>query len=408
MLVNSYSCSEPALSPLTFSNSFVILLPFMKNTPPHIVIVVGEESGDIRAAALVKAIKSQLPGVRFSGIGGDRCLKEGVELVAHSSQLAVMGFVEVALHFFRIKRVFEQILSHIKTTRPKAVLLVDYPGFNLRLAREVKKLGIKVIYYVSPQVWAWKASRVHLIKKVVDRMIVLFPFEKDFYAKYNYDATFAGHPLVGEVRADTGASQCLQRLGLNEKRRVVGLLPGSREKEIAYHLPILLKAAAVIKKERPETQFILLKARNLPSTIFNRQLKDSPCPVTLTEDYYNGLNACDVCVVCSGTATLEAALLEKPMVVIYRSSWGTWLIFKALIRIPYVSLVNIVAGKKLVDELLQINATPTKIATAILALLKDPAKLQTAARELRVIRVKLGSTGASQRAAKAVIAELTR
>lgn len=372
------------------------------------MIVCGEESGDMRAAALVKAIKSQSPGATFSGIGGERCRKEGVDLIADITQLAVIGFTEVIRHFDRIKRVFDLAVAHAGQERPDAVILVDYPGFNLRLAKKLKALDLKVIYYVSPQVWAWKSSRVKLIKKVVDRMIVLFPFEQEFYARHGFEADFVGHPLVDEVRAELGPAQFRKKTGLNEKERVVGLLPGSRQKEVSRHLPLMLKAAARIRKERPGTQFLLLRAKNLPEALFTSGLKSSSCPVTVTDDYYNALNACDACIVSSGTATLETALMEKPMVVVYKTSWATYGIAKIVVKIPYIALANIVAGKKVAEELLQTKASPPRVAASILSLLKDPDKLRAASRELKAVRAKLGATGASQRAAKVVLAELVK
>ncbi|NTV29101.1 MAG: lipid-A-disaccharide synthase [Candidatus Omnitrophica bacterium] len=384
----------------------------MERIYPKIMLVCGEESGDMRAAALVNAIKAEIPGASFSGIGGERCRQAGVDLIADISHLSVIGFTEVIRHYDRIKRVFDLAVNHARREHPDAVILVDYPGFNLRLAKQLKPLGIRIIYYVSPQVWAWKASRVKLIKKIVDRMIVLFPFEKDFYARYGYEADFVGHPLVDEVRADISAAQFRQKIGFEEKDRIIGLLPGSREREIARHLPAMLKAAELIRQEKPKTQFLLLRSKNLPDATFSLYLqswKNTPdSRLVVTDNYYNALNACDACIVSSGTATLETALMEKPMVVVYRTSWPTYSIAKLVIKIPYIALANIVAGKKVADELLQQNASPDKIAAAMLPFLRDQERLKTAARELRAVRAKLGATGASQRAAKVVISELAR
>jgi len=370
------------------------------------MIVAGEESGDMRAAALIRAIKGYAPQVQFFGIAGERCRKEGVDTFADITDLAVIGFAEVLKHLSRIKKVFDHAVWKAKEERPDIAILVDYPGFNLRLARELKKLGIKVVYYVSPQVWAWKASRVKLIKKCVDRMLVLFPFEEEFYAKHGYKADFVGHPLLDEVRADRRPGDLLNSLGLSEKKPTLTLLPGSREKEITRHLPVMLKAAALLQKKHPRLQVILLQAKNIPDELFRKYLKASSPSIKVTKDYYNSLNCADFCVVASGTATLETAIMGKPMAVIYRTSWPTWLIAKLVIRIPHIALVNIVAGKKIVEELIQTNATPQKIADAISTFLTKPEQARNIRQELTSIRSKLGTSGASQRAAKIVISEL--
>ncbi|MBF0123017.1 MAG: lipid-A-disaccharide synthase [Candidatus Omnitrophica bacterium] len=378
----------------------------MDRTPQKILIVAGEESGDMRAAPLVRAIHTYAPDIRFIGIGGERLRQAGVATFADINELAVIGFTEVLIHYPRIKRIFDMTVKKLQEERPDAVLLVDYPGFNLRLAEKAKKLGIKVIYYVSPQVWAWKESRVKLIKRVVDRMIVLFPFEKEFYAKHGYEVDFVGHPLVDENRADKGASDFLKSIGLNDKAPTLALLPGSRNKEVSRHLPPMLEAAILLKKDHPKLQIILLQAKNLNKEIFDKPLKKAPHGLIVSRDYYNALNAADLCVVASGTATLETGILGKPMAVIYKTSWLTFLIARLVIRIPYISLVNIVAGKKIVEELLQQHANPKKIAKVIDDFLRNPEKARATRKELAGLKTKLGSPGASQRAAKIILTEL--
>ena len=371
------------------------------------MIVAGEESGDMRAASLVRAIKGYAPQVRFFGIAGDRCRKEGVDTFSDITDLAVIGFTEVLKHLPRIKKVFDHAVWKAKEERPDIAILVDYPGFNLRLAVKLKKLGIKVIYYVSPQVWAWKASRVKLIKKCVDRMLVLFPFEEEFYAKHGYKADFVGHPLLDEVRADRRPGDLLNSLGLSEKKPTLTLLPGSREKEISRHLPVMLKAATLLQKKHPQLQVILLQAKNIKDDLFQKYLKSGSKNIKVTKDYYNGLNCADFCVVASGTATLETAIMGKPMAVIYRTSWPTWLIARLVIRIPNIALVNIVAGKKIIEELIQTNANPHKIANVISTFLTKPEQARNIRKELAGIRTRLGMPGASQRAAKIVLSELS-
>jgi lipid-A-disaccharide synthase len=379
----------------------------MDRPPQKILIIAGEESGDMRAAALVHAIKALRPDVQFTGIGGERCRKEGVKTFTDITELAVIGFTEVIKNIGRIKRVFDLALEHARIKRPDLAILVDYPGFNLRLAKELKKLNIKVIYYVSPQIWAWKESRVEIIKRVVDRMLVLFPFERDLYTRHGYKADFVGHPLVDEVHANTPRDIFLKNIGLDPRRPVLGLLPGSRPKEASRHLPAMLQAAQLVQKEQPDVQIILLKAKNLDSCIFSDCLTSAPAGTKISEDYYNALNACDAAIVCSGTATLETGLMTKPMVVVYKTSWLTWFIGRMVIKIPCIALVNIVAGKKLAEELLQNNASPEAIAEEILKLLEPPRALKVR-QDLSTIKTILGASGASKRAAAIVMDELTR
>ncbi len=368
------------------------------------MIICGEPSGDMRAASLVNAIKKLSPGITFSGIGGACCEREGVRLFSNIDDLAVMGFTEVIKNLARIKRVFNTAVAEITKQRPDAVILVDYPGFNLRLAKVLKQKGFKIIYYVSPQVWAWQESRVKLIKKVVDRMMVLFPFEKEFYAKRGYAVDFVGHPIVDEVAANMNTSDFFKKLGLNPSLRTIGLLPGSREKEIINLLPDMLNATKLIKEKAPQTQFILLQAKNVDPSIFNTILASHTTPtITTTSEYYNALNAVDACIVASGTATLETGICGKPMVVVYRTSWLTEMLVRLFIKIRYISLVNIVAGRKLVDELLQKEVTPKNISNEILRFLSNPTVYNKMQHDLLDLRSSLGSSGASQRAAHVVL-----
>jgi len=380
----------------------------MSTQPRKILIITGEESGEMRAAPLLRAIKHYAPGTRFIGIAGDRCRNEGVETFADIRELAVMGFVEVIKHYPRLKKIFELTLQKARDEKPDLAILVDYPGFNLRLAIKLKKMGIKVVYYVSPQVWAWKASRVKIIKKVVDRMMVLFPFEKDFYSKHHYNADFVGHPLLDEVHAGTEASAFRTQLGLDTKRTVIGLLPGSRHNEIVRLLPMIYAAANILKENNPKLQFILLQAKTISDELLGKYARLAPEGLKITREYYNGINASDFCIVASGTATLETGILNKPMVVIYKTAWLTSALVRLVIKIKNVSLVNIVAGKKIVEELIQENATPARIIKEIQSLLDSPAKTQTMRNELAAIRTKLGNPGASQRAAKVVVEELSK
>ena len=361
----------------------------------------------MRAADLVKAIKAISADIEFSGVGGDCLQKAGVKLFDHITSLAVIGIAEVIKNLRDIKKVFEHILAQVDTQKPDAVILVDYPGFNLRLAAQLKKRGLKVIYYISPQVWAWREKRIEHIKKTVDRMIVLFVFEKDLYARYGMNVDYVGHPLVDEIKIEQSPDDVLKSIGLQTGRVTIGLMPGSRQKEIERHLPVMLEAAQKLYELDGRRQFLLLKAPTMNTDDLKRYIQTS-LPIKIYEAprlrsgqgaLYDGINAMDAAIVASGTATLETALLNKPMVIVYKTSWLTYAIAKAVVKIPYIGLVNVVAGKKIVPELIQNDCTPANIASSIESVLRD----QNLIEELRKVKTALGEGGASRRAAEIVL-----
>ncbi|MBF0570262.1 MAG: lipid-A-disaccharide synthase [Candidatus Omnitrophica bacterium] len=383
-----------------------------------IMIVAGEASGDMRAAGLARALKNLDPALRLSGIGGEHMRQAGVECFTDITELAVIGITEVIKNFSRIKKVFDQTLKQIDSSHPDCVILVDYPGFNLRLAREIKKRGLKIIYYISPQVWAWREKRILKIKKLVDRMIVLFPFEKDIYSKYGMKVDYVGHPLVDEIIVGCSRADVLKTIGLLSNKTTIGIMPGSRAKEVERHLPCMLEAAQKLFKQNHERQFILLRAPTIPMKIIEPILNENLYPKCHSRECgnlkhipikiydgpaYDGINAMDAVIVASGTATLETALLEKPMVIIYKTSWLTYAIAKAVIKIPYIGLVNIVAGKKIAEELIQNEATAANIANAVERALKRPQIVD----ELSAVKTSLGKPGASLRAARVVLEEIS-
>jgi len=368
------------------------------------MIIAGEASGDMRAAGLALALKKLAPSLKLSGIGGTYMREAQVECFTDITELAVIGIAEVIKNLGRIKKVFDQTLKQIDTTRPNAVVLVDYPGFNLRLANEIKKRGIKVIYYISPQVWAWREKRVLKIKELVDRMIVLFPFEQEIYDKYGMKVDYVGHPLVDEIIVDKDQTEVLKSIGLSASKTTVGLMPGSRLKEVERHLPCMLEAAKILFKQNKERQFLLLKASSIPLKLIEDQLFSyKHLPLKIYDGAtYNGINAMDAVIVASGTATLETALLKKPMVVIYKTSWLTYAIAKSVIKIPYIGLVNIVAGKKIAEELIQNDANAVNIANAIETALHNHQIID----ELAKVKSSLGESGASLRAARIILKEI--
>lgn len=371
------------------------------------MIIAGEVSGDMRAAEVAQALRSQSPSLQMNGVGGERMKQAGVECFADITQLAVIGFVEVIKNYGRIKKVFDQILEEIDRRRPDAVLLIDYPGFNLRLAKELKERNIKVIYYISPQVWAWREQRIKLIKKVTDKMMVLFAFEQAFYKKHKMEVDFVGHPLMDEIKITTDPREVLVSLGFHTGHSVIGLLPGSREKEITRHLPVMIKAAEILHKKNQQRQFMVLKATGIDEDLINSITRRATCPIRIVEQRsYNEFNTLTACIVSSGTATLEAAILKKPMVIIYKTSWLTYLIAKLFVKIPNIGLANIVAGKTIVPELIQNKATGENIASEMEKLLSDHKLTHRIQKEFSKFPIWLGDPGASQRAAKIILKEI--
>lgn len=371
------------------------------------MIIAGEVSGDMRGAEVVDALRAHSPSLKCVGVGGEHMTKAGVECFANITELAVIGFAEVIKNYGRIKKVFNQILREVDQQRPDAVLLVDYPGFNLRLARKLKEKKIKVIYYISPQVWAWREKRVKTIKKVTDKMLVLFSFEQAFYKKHKMDVDYVGHPLVDEVKTSMKPSDAVKTLGLDPAHPVIGLLPGSREKEITRHLPVMVKAAEFLHQKNNHRQFVVLKAPAIQLSLIERWTNKTSCPMRVVEqNSYNEFNALTVCMVASGTATLEAAILKKPMVIIYKTSWLTYFLAKLFVKIRHIGLANIVAGHSVVPELIQNNATAQNISQEIEKLLSDPKEINRIQKEFSKVPLWLGEPGASQRAAKIILKEI--
>jgi lipid-A-disaccharide synthase len=377
----------------------------MSKTNLHFIIVAGEASGDMHAAHLVRAIKERCPQASFSGLGGPQMAAEGVDLLTDLTRWAVVGFVEVLKHYQKFKKIFHLLLAHIKDTRPDAVILVDYPGFNLRLAPEIKKLGIRVIYYISPQVWAWKEKRVETIRDHTDRLLVLFPFEKGFYARHHIDVTLVGHPLVDIVKTQEEPRDYLRDHGIPEGKTVIGLLPGSRLNEINNLLPAMLEAGHEIRaKTLSPVQFLLFKAPTIPLDLLEQHIRKQGLPVRILEtNIYDGIQSCALCLVASGTATLETAILNTPMVIIYKTTFLTWLLAKLFIKIPCIGLVNIVAGKKIVPECVQQEANARTIAQEAMKILSDSEKRIHMKKELSRVKELLGDPGASGRAAEEVL-----
>ncbi len=373
-----------------------------------IMIVAGEASGDLQAANLVYALKSIDPHIEIFGIGGKKMKDSGVEIIYDIVELAVVGFVEVLRHLWTFKRLLEKLLVLLETKKPNVVILVDYPGFNLRLARFVKEKNIPVIYYISPQVWAWGKDRISEIKRYVDKMIVIFGFEERLYKQVGVKVSFVGHPFLDIVRCEWKKEETLKHLHLKHASIKIALLPGSREKEVKRHLPVMLKACELIKTRSPDAEFILSRRKELDKSIYNKIIFRSKIkPHSLEDRPYEIMEISDLVIVSSGSATLETAVMMKPMVIIYKTSLITWLLARNMIKIPDIGLVNIVAGKRVVPELVQFQANVANIANSAIEILNNK-KMQGDIKEgLRNVKEKLGEKGATERAAHIIHKFLT-
>ena len=367
------------------------------------MIVTGEASGDLHGAHLVHALQKQLPEVDICGVGGMYLQAEGISMLSSSDELAVVGVVEVLKKLRTVFRVYKKLSRYLKTQRPDVLILVDYPEFNLRLARVARKLNIPIVYYISPQVWAWRSGRVKLIQRLVDKMIVIFPFEKEFYQKYGVDVEWVGHPLAESVHASLSKEEfCLQH-GLDVARPIVGMLPGSRESEVERLLSVMLEAAQRIHQQDSTVQFVLPLASSLEhSTLF----EDLPSYVRLVrQQTYDTIHAADLIVTASGTVTVETAILETPMIITYIVSPLTYWLGRMFIKVPFIGMVNLIAGKEVAKELIQEQVTPEALENEVLRLLQAKEALHTIKSELRIVHQKLGEPGAADRAAK-VIADI--
>jgi len=359
-----------------------------------LAIVAGEASGDLHASEVVRELKKLDASLAMFGIGGDLLAREGMLLLHHASELGFIGFFNVIRHLPMFRRIFRELMERIEAEKPDAVLLVDYPGFNLRVARRAKELGLRVVYYISPQVWAWRKGRVRHIAKYVDRMIVLFPFEEEFYRTHDVPVTYVGHPLVEQL-AGVG------KRTRDENELRIALLPGSRRQEVIALLPAMLDAVAILRRERNVNAYII----QAPTIEHDELLaivrsKDIDVPI-LPHDRGEGVAAADVSLSASGTATLESAVLGTPVVVMYRLSRATYLLGKKLVHLPHWSLVNIVAEKEVVPELIQSEVNGERIAAEVRRIVA-PENYARIRGELARVREKLGEPGASRRVAEEI------
>ncbi len=366
------------------------------------MISCGEPSGDLYAGALATEILRAAPATAISGLGGDHLRDAGATLVEHFSGISVTGLLEVARVLPKTYATYRRLVQHAAATRPDVFVAIDFPDFNFRLARAVRKLGIPVVYYISPQLWAWRPGRMKTMRAIADRVLVIFEFEKAIYEQAGVPVDWVGHPLLDVMVPPEPAGALLQRIGLDASHPVVALLPGSRRNELREILPGLVDAALLIRRAIPDVQFVVARAPHLSDELFAPLAALGP--VGLVDGQADQvLAAADLAIVASGTVTVQAALHECPMIVVYRLSPLTYRLGRRFVRVDTFAMANLVAGRRVVTELIQDDFTPDRVAQHAVALLRDPQRRETMRRDLQSVRAAIGAPGASARAARIVL-----
>ena len=373
---------------------------------PRILIVTGEASGDLHGAHLVKALKELSPALQIVGVGGASMLAAGAELVKDIPQLDVMGLIGLSAVKTMLQRI-SRIRTLINGERWDLVVLIYNPGLNFHFARVARACGLKVLYYIAPQVWAWRRGRMRWIQQRVDHVLAILPFEEPLYKKAGVRCTFVGNPLLDEVAPSYDRQALRRQFGLSDAGPVIGLFPGSRKGELLEHIPLLLETVKRLAQRHPAIQFILAQASSIQDQFLADLLKDSPVPIRVFRNQASEVMAAsDLLVVKSGTSTLQAAVVGTPMILFYRaSSWLTYRLARLLIRVPWIGLANLVAGRGIVPELINDEATPERLIQETERLLGDPRAYEEMKAALLTVRQALGTPGASRRAAEAVMAE---
>jgi lipid-A-disaccharide synthase len=376
------------------------------------LISAGEASGELYGAGLIEALRRRAPDADFFGVGGERMRSVGFETTVDAQAISVVGLAEVVTHLPRIYGEFRRVVREAKARRPDAAILIDFPDFNLRLARKLHKLGVPVIYYVSPQLWAWRSGRIAQIKKYVRKMLVIFPFEVEFYRKHGVEAEYVGHPLAEQPLPSISREQFAKENGLDASKIWVALLPGSRRKEVSLNLPAMLKAAATLGYHQ---QFVLPVANSLDPEWMRGLTAQSQIPITLTRDARASLLHARAAIVASGTATLETALTGTPFAMVYRVSPLTWLLGRRLVKVDRFAMPNLIAGRDVVPEFVQGEFRPEAVAEKMRELIADSPEREKMIADLKEVRAKLQMSGegsapafllSGERAAEAVMGVL--
>ena len=377
---------------------------------PEIMIIAGEASGDLHGAGLVRSMQRMATEYHFCGMGGNGLKQEGVEILVDAAKMAVVGIVEVLAHLRDIRAAMKTLEERLRAGRPSLLILIDYPDFNLILAAKARKLGIPVFYYISPQVWAWRSGRIKKIRRLVDRMAVILPFEKEFYHLRGMEVDYVGHPLMDSVTTSMNKKNFLLRHDIPANKILVGILPGSRRKEIRTMLPIFLEAAEKLSDRHKELIFLLPLAPTLShADLEDNGLRDVKLDIrVISEHRYDLMAACDLALAASGTVTLELAILDIPMVVSYRLSPLSHFLGHRFIKVKYASLVNLIADREIVPELLQNEARADNIVRELRNLLPGKKQRDSMLAGLSRIRDRLGKGGASKRAADLALETISR
>lgn len=373
----------------------------------RIVVVAGEASGDLHGGRLVQALRRLAPHLTVEGMGGPQMRAAGVTLLADAGGTAVVGLVELWEKRRTLSGALQLLREHLRAVRPALLICIDFPDFNLLLARRAHRLGIPVCYFISPQVWAWRRGRIRTIRRLVRKMLVLFPFEEAMYRRAGVDATFVGHPLLDALASVPPREACRASLGVQESSPVLGLLPGSREAEVRRHLPLLLEAAARLARTRPDLRVLVGLAPTLDVGAARAAVAGSPARATVAHGRtYEVMRAADLLLAVSGTVTLEAAILGTPMVITYRVGPLSWVVGRLLVRVPFIGLPNLVAGEGIVPELIQFQATPERLAATASEILGSRERQGRMRAALADVRARLGTPGAAERAAREILALL--
>ena len=356
------------------------------------MFLAGEASGDAHAAEVVAQLKLERPDIRISGMGGQEMINAGVDVFFDSSSIAVVGLIEVLRHWGDIRQAMKIVKRQLDDTRPDLLVLVDYPEFNLKMARHARELGIKVLFYISPQVWAWRPKRIHKIGRLIDHMAVIFKFEQRYYENAGIPVNFVGHPLVDKVKTDSDATGIRAEMGISAAAKVVGLFPGSRHSEFTRLLPLMFATARRMQVRDPTLKFLLPVASSQHFDDISRQCDNSGIDITVSQgQIYNVISCCDVIATCSGTVTLEIALLNIPMCILYKISWLSYSIMSRLVTIPYIGLANIVADKAVVREFLQQDANADTVSRELFELLDNQVYREQVKNGLKRVRENLGA-----------------
>jgi lipid-A-disaccharide synthase len=368
------------------------------------MISCGEPSGDVYAGALAREILEIDPSTAITGFGSEQLRRAGARLVADFEGLSVTGLLEVARVLPRTYGVYRRLVADATALKPDVFVAVDFPDFNFRLAHALRKLGVPVVYYISPQLWAWRPGRMKTMQRIADRVLVIFPFEEEIYRRAGVPVEWVGHPLLDGSTSPEPRAAFLARLGLDPARQVVALLPGSRINEVRAILPGLLAAARIIHERLPAAQFLLARAPHLPDELFAGLDQLGPPIITIENATGGVLASADLALLASGTVTVQAALAECPMVVVYRLSPLTYRLGRPFVRVNTFAMANLVAGQEVVPELMQDDFTPEAVAHHAVAILEDPRRAAVMREGLKMVKAKLGTPGASRRAAAAVMA----